>query len=247
MKKKLLAAFIVAFIFSYCAPNRVSVSTAKSGSSESYLRCIARGTYLLEQKKYDEAIGELKQASALKPDSDKANNFLGIAYFMKKSFTEASEYFQKALTINPAYAAAIGNLGNVQYEAGEVDAAVETLSKGIATFADNVELHFSLGNILLQKGELDQGFVHLKKVMELDPKYLERKKSFSLEASAGVLPRPEIFFRYARLYAATGNLEKTLEYLDKAKKTGFVDWERARHDAAFASLRDDPQVKKYLD
>ena len=247
MKKVIIVVFIVSIILFQCTSNKVSVSSAKPGSSESYLRCMARGTHLLEQKKYDEAIGELKQANALKPDSDKANNFLGIAYFMKKNFAEAAVYFQKALAINPAYAAAIGNLGNVQFEAGEVNAAIETLSKGIATFADNVQLHFSLGNILLHKGELDQGFGHLKKVMELDPKYLEREKSFSLEASAGVLPRPEIFFRYARLYAATGNLEKTLEYLDKAKKTGFVDWERARLDDAFASLRDDPQVKKYLD
>jgi len=202
---------------------------------------------LLEQKKYDEAINELRQASILKPDSDKVYNFLGIGYFMKNNLDEARKCFQKALAINPAYAAAYCNLGNLQFKEGNVDSAVETLSQAIAAFGDNASLHFSLGTILLHKGEIDQGFAHLEKVMELDPGYLDREKSFSFETSEKDLPRPEIFFRYACLYASTGNLEKTLQYLGKAKKAGFVEWERIRHDDAFARLRDDPQIKKYLD
>lgn len=247
MKKTVFIVFIVVFIFSYCASNRVSVSTAKSGSGKSYFSYLARGTSLLEQKKYDEAISELRQASILKPDSDKVYNYLGIGYFMKKNFDEARKCFQKALAINPAYAAAYCNLGNLQFEEGKVDLAVETLSKASAAFNDNVLLHFSLGTILLHKGEIDRGFAHLEKVMKLDPGYLDREKSFTLETSESSLSRPEIFFRYACLYASTGNLEKTLQYLDKAKKAGFVEWERIRHDDAFIRLRDDPRVKKYLD
>ena len=247
MKKTVVVVFIVAFIFSFCAPSRVSVSAVKPGSGESYISCLARGISLLDQKKYDEAISKLRQASILKPDSDKAYNFLGIGYFMKKNLKEARKCFQKALAINPAYAAAYCNLGNLQFKEGKVDSAVATLSQAIAVIGDDALLHFSLGTILLHKGEIDQGFAHLEKVMELDPGYLDQEKRFSFEASEGGLPQPELFFRYARLYAATDNLEKTLQYLDKAKKAGFVEWERIRHDDAFARLRDDPQVKKYLD
>lgn len=247
MKKTVFIVFIVAFIFSHCTPCRVSVSTAKPESGASYISYLARGTSLLEQKKYDEAISELRQASILKPDSDKVYNFLGIAYFMKKNFDEARKCFQKALAINPAYAAAYCNLGNLQFKEGKVDSAVETLSQAVAAFDDNASLHFSLGTILLHKGEIDQGFAHLQKVMKLDPGYLDREKSFSFETSKSGFSQPEIFFCYARLYASTANLEKTLQYLDKAKKAGFGEWERIRHDDAFARLRDDPQVKKYLD
>jgi len=247
MKKTSIVVFAIAFFFSYCVSNRGPVSTAKSGSTESYVRCIADGTYLLEQKKYDEAIGALKQATVLKPDSDKAYNFLGIAYFMKKNFAEALPCFQEALKINPASAAASCNLGNLQFEMGDVDLAVATLSKASLDFADDVALHFSLGNVLLHQGEIDEGFVHLKRVMELDPDYLERERNFSLKTSSGDLPSSEISFRYARLYAVAGNLEKTLEYLESAKKKGFVAWERIRQDDAFTLFRDDPQVKKYLE
>ena len=247
MKKKVSVVFVVAFIFFRCAPSRVPVSAARPGSGESYFGYLARGMSLLEQKKYDEGISELRQASILKPDSDKVYNYLGIGYFMKKNFEEARKCFQKALAINPAYAAAYCNLGNLQFTEGKVDLAVETLSQAITAFNDNAALHFSLGTILLRKGEIDQGFAHLEKVMALDPGYLDREKSFSFAASESGLPRPEIFFRYACLYAASGNLEKTLQYLDKAKKAGFGEWQRIRHDDAFAQLRDDPQVKKYLD
>lgn len=246
MKNKLMTVFIVAFIFSYCAPNRVSVSASKPESGVSYTSYLVRGMHLLEQKKYDEAISDLRQASILKADSEKAYNFLGIGYFMKKNFAEALICFQKALAINPAYVAAICNLGNVQFEAGDVDSAVETLSTAIVAFNNDVTLHFSLGTILLHKGELDRGFSHLKKVLELDPGYLDRERNFSFKASESGLPQPELFFRYACLYAAAGNLEKTLKFLERAKKAGFAGWERIRQNDAFARFRDDPQVKKYL-
>ena len=247
MKKTAIVVLVMAFIFSQCATNTRTVSGAKPGSSESFISCLARGMHLLEQKKYDEAIGALTQATMLKPDSDKAFNFLGIAHFMKKNFSEALACFRESLKINPAYAAASCNLGNLQFEMGEVDAAVATLGKASVAFADDAALHFSLGNILLHQGKIDEGFSHLKRVMELDPEYLERDRSFSLKTSAGDLPRSEISFRYARLYAAAGNLAKTLEYLENAKKTGFVEWERIARDDAFAQLREDPQIKKFLE
>jgi tetratricopeptide (TPR) repeat protein len=247
MKKIWVGVFIISLVFFHCAAGKVPVSSAKPESTKSYISCLARGMQLLEQKQYDEAISEFKQATILKADSGKAFNFLGIAFCMKKNYAEALACFQKSLALDPAYAAAICNLGNLQFETGEVDAAVETLNKGLMAFADNVALHFSLGNILLHRGELDPGFAHLKKVMELDPGYLEREKKFSMGTSASDLPRSEISFRYARLYASAGNLEKTLEYLENAKKTGFVDWSRLRQDDAFVQFRDDPRIKQYLD
>ncbi len=247
MKKAVLFVFVVSFAFFQCTTGRMSVSTAKSGKGDSYLSYLSRGTQLLEQKRYDDAINELRQASALKPDSDRAFNFLGIAYFMKKNFPEALTCFQKAMAINPAYAAAVCNLGNLQFEMGEIDTALATLSKAVVAFKDNISLHFNLGTILLHKGEIEQGFAHLQKVMELDPGYLDREKRFSFQSSESSPPQPELLFRYACLYASTGNLEKTLDYMDKAKKKGFVEWQRILHNDAFAPLRDDPHVMEYLE
>lgn len=247
MRKTVFSVFIVSFVLFQCASGRGLVSTATPGRGDTYVSHMSRGMQWLEQKKYDDAIDALRQASALKPDSEKAFNFLGIAYFMKKNYLEALTCFQKASAINPAYAAAVCNLGNLQFEMGEVDKALATLSQAIVTFNNNVSLHFNLGTILLHKGEIDQGFAHLKKVMELDPGYLDREKRFSIKTTEGNLPQPELFFRYACLYASSGNLGKTLDYLDKAKKSGFVAWQRILQDDAFAQLRDNAQVKHYLE
>jgi tetratricopeptide (TPR) repeat protein len=247
MKKTILAVSVFSMLFYHCSTGKLPVSTSKPGSEGSYIIHLAEGIRLLGDKKIDDAIAELQQATVLRPDSDKAYNFLGIGFFMNKNYPEASACFQKALTINPAYAAAICNLGNLQFETGEVDAAQATLRQGVAAFADDVPLNFSLGNILLNKGDLDQGFAYLKKVLELDPEYLEREKKFSLGKTMNNIPRPEMFFRYARLYAAAGNAEKMLQYFEHAKKAGFFEWERIRLDEAFAGFRDDPRVKAYLD
>jgi tetratricopeptide (TPR) repeat protein len=189
----------------------------------------------------------LKRATVLKPDSARAFNYLGIAYFMRNNLDEARACFQKALEINPDYAAAHCNLGDLQFKEGKADLAVDTLSKALAAIGDNVMLHFTLGNILLHKGEIDEGFAHLGKVMDLDPGYLDRERGFAVEASESNLPQPEMFFRYACLYAANGNLGKTLEFLEKARKAGFSEWKRILHDDAFARFRDDPQIKKYIE
>jgi len=247
MKKALLVFFIASIFFFQCSPGNRRVSTARSGNRESYIGSMARGMHALEQKNYDDAIAALRQAISFKPDSEKAHNFLGIAYFMKKDFAQALPCFLDAIRISPAYTSAICNLGNLQFEMGEVDAAVATLEQALAGSANDITLNFSLGNILLHKGELDSGFAYLKKVLELDPEYLEREKSFSLKTASDDLPRSELSFRYARLYAAAGNLEKTLEYLDNAKKTGFLDWGRLRQDDVFSGFRDDPRIKKYIE
>ena len=56
----------------------------------------------------------------------------------------------------------------------------------------------------------------------------------------------ETYFIYAKAYAFAGNVDKTVEYLDKAREAGFVDWPRILREKEFEKVRDDTRVKNFL-
>lgn len=56
----------------------------------------------------------------------------------------------------------------------------------------------------------------------------------------------EAYFAYARAYAGTGNLDKAVEYLAKARSAGFSDWPRILSETEFEKIRDDPKVQAFL-
>lgn len=70
---------------------------------------MSSGDNLLNQEKYSEAIFEYKKVNFLSPKNPEANYKIGKAYFYSWNLTEASSYFQKAISLdtkyNPAYLA----------------------------------------------------------------------------------------------------------------------------------------------
>ncbi len=56
----------------------------------------------------------------------------------------------------------------------------------------------------------------------------------------------ETFFVYAKFYVSMGNIEKTLEYLEKAKEAGFDDWQRIEEENEFETVRKDPRIREFL-
>ncbi len=60
-----------------------------------------RGKYLSLGQQYDEAIELLQQSLRLKPDFDRAYQFLGDVYVGKGNRVEAERYYNQALALNP--------------------------------------------------------------------------------------------------------------------------------------------------
>ena len=62
---------------------------------------VSKGKVLLEEGKFDEALGYFEQALILKPNDPELWNFKGVALRSLGRYEEAIECFNKSLEIDP--------------------------------------------------------------------------------------------------------------------------------------------------
>lgn len=129
------------------------------------------GDILLKKGRADEAIAQLQQTLAIKPDDAVAYNNIGKALVQKGQVDEAIIQFQKAIAIQPDYAFAHYNLGDALLQKGQVDEAITQLQQALAILPDFVEAHNNLGNVLLQRGKTDEAITHFQKALAIQPDY----------------------------------------------------------------------------
>jgi len=108
--------------------------------------------------------------------ADKANPYLSMPYnnrgvFRKKEkrLKEASEDFQKAITMNPSYASAYLNLANIAFDAGKDAEALRGYDKTLELDPKNPKALSSRGSVYGRNGQNEKALADLDKAIELDP------------------------------------------------------------------------------
>jgi tetratricopeptide (TPR) repeat protein len=169
-----------------------------------------------------------------------------MAYHQRKEYELAKGSFEKAISIDPSFASAYNNLGSVLSVTGHYEQAGPLFEKALALAPGMVAAHYNMGNALLALGQVEQAIPYLLKAISLDPNFLDSRSTVLATVQSPNLGGPETAFLYAKLFAATGNIEKTVEYLSKAKQRGFANWRRINEEKEFEKVRDDPRVAAFL-
>ena len=112
------------------------------------------GAALYDAGKYEAAIGQYRQALAIKPDDPDALNNMGNAFSAIGRFEEAIAFYKKTIDVYPGYGKAMTNLGSVLYKLGRFDEAAHVLEKALAADNMNLEAHVNLGAVLLRMGRI---------------------------------------------------------------------------------------------
>jgi tetratricopeptide (TPR) repeat protein len=245
MKKCVLFLPIIILILSACSQWKAPSQPSTAGAKD-YKINLDQGVSALDQGDYEKAIFYLSQASAINPQSSMALNLLGIAYFQKKEYQLAKTQFEKAIALKPSYAEAFNNLGGAYFALRDLEKAKEMFKKAISLSPNIISPYYSLGNLLLAQGNTEESLFYLAKGIALDPEYLDKHQSFVTEVAMGEFKTSELYFSYARLFAAAGNVEKTLEYLEKAEKAHFQDWERILNEKEFEKVKDNPRIQEFI-
>jgi len=168
MRKLFIPVIIpLLLVFSACALRKEPAEVSASGKDFDYY--LNQGSLSLTEGNPDKAIIQLKEAVALNPDSPKAHNLLGIAYFQKKDYRLVSSHY---------------GLGTLLAAQGRVEESSHYFSKGIeldpefldrnpafvATFTSdalrNPEVLFTYAKIYAVAGNVEKAVLYLQRAEE---------------------------------------------------------------------------------
>jgi predicted O-linked N-acetylglucosamine transferase (SPINDLY family) len=127
-------------------------------------------------------------------------------------FNEAIDSYQRAIKINPEYAEAYNNLGNVYDINEKVDEAILNYKKAIKINANFVEAYSNLGHLLKEIGKVDEARNCENKLLSLKPNDIGYRINITLSIIPVVSSVEEINF-YRNEYQKGLELLKKYQYL----------------------------------
>jgi tetratricopeptide (TPR) repeat protein len=228
-----------------CAGRAVPPS-ASSALKRPFDKALERGVLFLARGEYKKAETEFQAAVEASPDSAKARNYLGLCYFHEKDYEQAKAQFEKATAADPTFGPAYNNLAGIYFVKSKFAESEQLYKKALTLSPDLISANYSLGTLLCNLGRASEGSGYLARGIALDPEYLDKHAEFVTSFSSSSFDLRRTYFAYAQAFAAQGNVEKTVEYLEKAKQAGFSDWGRIVREAEFEKVRDDPRIKIFL-
>ncbi len=229
-----------------CAPHRGPSSSPQNPGAGVFELHIRKGRDLFAKKEYARAVTEFRAAETIDAKSPKVHNYLGLCLFQQKDYDQALAEFRQAAELDPLFATAYNNQGGVYSMKLQFEKAEEMFKKALSLDPDMTSANYSLGMLLSNIGKREEGAVYLAKGVALDPDYLEKNNDLLTTFTSASFDMKEAYFAYAKAYALIGNVDKTVDYLEKAGAAGFTNWGRILKEKEFEKVRDDPRIRKFL-
>lgn len=206
-----------------------------------------RGDELRTDKDFLDAIDFYRAALKGAPDSASVYNKIGICQLMMQRYKEGKKSFERAIKADRKHGDAYNNLGVIEYQAHSYNAAIRNYQKAISLRDDAASYYSNMGAAYFSKKQFDKAMQSYSKAMELDPDIFERTSRGGVLAQ---LPSPEDRAHYdyvlAKLYASTGEPDRSLHYLKKAMEEGYKNIKDVYKDNEFSTLRKDPRFTELM-
>jgi Tfp pilus assembly protein PilF len=245
-RRRYAIGIVLALGLAGCAARQAALPREEKPGSEVFDLHLQQGLALLARKDYGKAAAELKAAESLDPGSVKVHNYLGLCLFQQKDYDPALAEFQRAAELDPSFSTAYNNMGGVYSMRLQFDKAEGMYKKALSLSPDMIAANYSLGMLLSNLGRREEGTAYLSRGISLDPDYLETHQGSLSTFISASFDMKEAYFSFAKAYALTGDVDRTVSYLEKARAAGFVHWRRILEEKEFEKVRDDPKIKKFL-
>jgi arylsulfatase A-like enzyme/Tfp pilus assembly protein PilF len=125
------------------------------------------GMAYAREKKFAQAILELRKAIALQPDAIMAHYEIGVALFEVGDWKTAATHFEIVVDKNPRWADARFSLASVQARTDRIPDALANLVLVVEQKPDHYRANLLLGRILTLKGQADVALPYLQKAAAL--------------------------------------------------------------------------------
>lgn len=141
---------------------------------------------LMEQRKYDEAIEELKKLAVQHPKNLEIVNLLGWAYLNSGKFEIAFGTWRRGLSVDAKSSMIRDSImrarlavGKKLKESGHYTQALVHFKELQKMAPHQWELHYEIGETLLRKGDRRSALTEFQKVLDIDPKNKLARKAIS--------------------------------------------------------------------
>jgi tetratricopeptide (TPR) repeat protein len=235
-----------AFVPTMQAPSQVS--TAAAAPAERQLSPEEVGDLFMARKQYREAAGAYKQLADLNPRNAVYLNKLGIAFHQQSALSLALKYYERAAKVDPKYADAQNNIGTIWYQRKKYGKAIKAYQKGLKVREDMPVLYSNLGYAYFEDKKYEESIAAFRTALAKDPQFFEHNASRngSLLQDRSVSDRGRFYFLLAKSYAESGNVERCILYLRKAKDEGYAALADVNQDPAFTVVLKDPAAQELL-
>ena len=129
------------------------------------------GNVLSDEKKYDEAIAEYREALEIDPRLVLAWSNWGRILVLNKRYDEGIAKYQKATEIDPNFAIAWNNWGAALHDEKKGDEAIAKYRKALEIEPNYALAWDNWGDELYQGGKLDEAIAKFQKATEVDPDF----------------------------------------------------------------------------
>ncbi len=199
---------------------------------------------LLIRKMYAEAIVEYQKAIGPDAKDFVLQNKLGIAYQQAQDFGKARKAYERAVKLNPNYVEAVNNLGTIYYSQRNYKKAVKFYKKAVSLNPNFATAYHNMGAAYFSMEKYEEGFKSYQQAFQLDPSILERTSTGGTVVKTTGGNQAKQNYYLAKIYAASGDLEKAMIYLQKARENGFKDFDQLEKDPAFEKVIVDERYKE---
>jgi tetratricopeptide (TPR) repeat protein len=208
------------------------------------------GLLLEEKGDTDRALEHYQKAIELKPDYASPHNNIGNIFSKKNDFESAIPYYQEAIRLEPSFHDAHTNLGIALMRTSDIErakqhfqAALETnpsnqrAQSGLAIIHSSAETSPELASpeALHQKalehaarGEYDLAVENFKKILVIVPS------------------EPGTSYNIACMYAKMGKIAESMDWLSKAIKNGYDNWDAIKYDPDLENIREADAFKALI-
>lgn len=129
------------------------------------------GSAYLRQGSYFAAVEVLERGVALQPQDPNGFFQLGNAYLLRGDDQQSEDAFRQAIVLDPEFWPAVNNIGLLEYERGNIEAAIVQWEETIAINGSAAEPKLALATALYIQGKTNEAEELGKEAIQLDPEY----------------------------------------------------------------------------
>jgi tetratricopeptide (TPR) repeat protein len=204
----------------------------------------------LVRKQYREAQELFRKLTVQQPKNAVVWNELGISLHNQAQLDAALKCYQKAAKLDSHYSDVQNNMGTIYYEKKKYPKAIRYYNKAIGLRSDFAPFYLNLGFAYFGSKRYEDAITSFRKALQIDPDAFDASRSRAgtvIQDRSITTDRAKFYFLLAKSFAESGNVERCVLYLRKARDEGYKDLnDSIKGDPSFASVIKDPAVQEIL-